>query len=184
MKRTLWVAVLLVMAAAMGGCSSNKIKDDKDAASKSLIFGYVDMQDAPTDLDWVSVRQVLPKTDKPYWNEFTNDGMFWNSHLTNGAYQMDSFGGHSGWRNVDFTFALPRQYAEKLRLKIDKPGIYYLGSYKYIKVKTGFFEADKFDFVPVKSPTEHELLERLLKDYTRGPDWDARIRKRMAEISK
>ncbi len=182
MKARLWVAVLAVVAVALGGCTSNKIKDDKESASKSLIFGYVDMHEAPTDLDWLSMRQVLPKTDKPYWYEFTDDGMFWNSHLGNGAYQMYAFGGHSGWRNADYTFELPRQYAEGLRVKIDKPGIYYLGSYKYIKVKTGFFEQDKFDFVPVKSPSERELLERLLKDYTRGPEWEARIRKHLAEL--
>ncbi len=183
-SRKVLLGVLVVMSFALGGCASNKIKDGDDAASKSLVFGYVDMDDAPVGLGWVTIRQVLPKSDKPYWYEATDDGMFWNSHHTTGAYQFSSFGGHRMFGNVDYTFELPRQYAEQLRVKIDKPGIYFLGSYKYVKVKTGFFEQEKFDFAPVKSPTERELLERLLKDYTRGPEWEARIKRRIAELSK
>ncbi len=178
---------LILMTAALAGCADKRmIRDnDKDLDKASLVFGYVDMSDAPVGgLGWVSLRQVLPKTDKPYWHAAIDDGMFWGSHFTEGAYQFDSFGGFSRWRNANFTFELPRQYAEQLRFKLDgRPGIHFLGSYKYVDVKTGFFEQGRFDFVPAKSPTERELLERLLK-FTDSKTWEARIRQRIAELSK
>ena len=97
---------------------------------------------------------------------------------------MNSFGGFSRWRNANFTFELPRQYADDFRFKIDnKPGIHFLGSYKYKEVKTGFFEQGKFDIVALNSPTERELLERLLK-FTDDKTWEARIKKRIQELSK
>ncbi len=186
MRNKMWLGVLIVVAFALGGCADQRlIREDKDdLASASLVFGYVDMEDAPTNLDWFSIRQVLPKTDQPYWNAAIDEGMFWGSHFKPGAYQMNSFGGFSRWRNTNFSFELPQQYAENFRFKIDnKPGIYFMGSYKYKDVKTGFFEQGKFDFVAVKSPTERELLERLLK-FTDSKTWEARIRKRLQELPK
>lgn len=97
---------------------------------------------------------------------------------------MDSFGGVNSWRRASFNFELPQQYAEGYRFKMDgRPGIHFLGSYKYKEVETGFFERGKFDFVPLKSPTERELLERLLK-FTDSKTWELRIKKRIAELSK
>ena len=183
MKNRFWIAILIVMTFALGGCADRMIRDEDDSASKSLVFGYVDMQEAPVSLDWLTIRQVLPKTDKPYWHASTDDGMFWNPHIKGGAYQMDAFGGHSGWRNANYTFSFPRQYAEGGRFKIQKSGIYFLGSYKYKDVKTGIFEPGKFDFERVDSPTERELLERLLK-FTESNAWKARINQRIAELSK
>lgn len=184
MKNRMWLGVLFVITLALAGCADQRmIREDKDdLATASLVFGYVDMGDAPVNLDWFGIKQVVPKTDKPYWYAAVDEGMFWGSHFKPGAYQMDSFGGFSRWRNANFTFELPQQYADKFRFKTDgKPGIYFLGSYKYKDVKTGFFEPGKFDFVAVKSPTERELLERLLK-FTDSKIWEARIRKRLQEL--
>lgn len=178
--------ILVVISVVLSSCADQRlIREDKDdLATASLVFGYVDMGDAPTNLDWLSIRQAVPKTDKPYWNAAVDEGMFWGSHFKPGAYQMISFGGFSRWRNTHFEFELPQQYAENYRFKIDgKPGIYFLGSFKYKDVKTGFFEPGKFDFVAVKSPTERELLERLLK-FTDSKTWEARIKKRIEELPK
>lgn len=186
MKSRVWLGVLIIVSFALGGCADKRmIRGDKDdIATASLVFGYVDMKDAPVDLDWMSLKQVVPKSDKPYWYAAIDEGMFWGSHFKPGAYQMTSFGGYSRWRNANFSFELPMQYAESYRFKIDnKPGIYFLGSYKYKDVKTGFFQQGKFDFEAVNTPTERELLERLLK-FTDDKTWEARIKSRIQELSK
>lgn len=183
MKKMIWLSILLIAAFTLNGCAGNKLIRDKDNRT-SLVFGYVDMDDAPVDLDWLAIKQVLPKTDKPYLYEATDHGMFWGSFFKKGAYQIDGFGGRSILRRTDYEFDLPKQYARKLRFKVgNKPAIYFMGSYKYKDVKTGFFEPGKFDFVATKSPSEKELLERLLK-YTDSKIWEARIKHRIMELSK
>lgn len=186
MKLNVWLSILVVIAFTLNGCADKRLirDNENDLATASLVFGYIDMSDAPSDLDWIVIKQVLPKTDKPFWFSATDKGMFWASHYKKGAYQIDSFGGHSYLLRTDFSFELPKQYAEKLRFKVSsKPGIYFLGSYKYKDVKTGFFQQGKFDFVPVKSPTERELLERLLK-FTKSKTWEARIKSHVAALPK
>ena len=187
MKNKIGLLVLVVLAFTLGGCDSRLIKDDKkDLDTASLVFGYIDMSDAPSDLRWVGLLQVSPKSDKPFWTlADVDEGMFWYSHMGEGTYQFHSFGGYSFWQRVNFTFDLQPKVSESSKFKLgSKPGIYYLGSYKFKEVKTaGFFTKSKFDFVATKSPTERELLERLLK-YTKGPIWEARIKQRMAELPK
>jgi hypothetical protein len=69
-------------------------------------------------------------------------------------------------------------------VRISKPGIYFLGSYKYQQVKTGFFEGSKFDIERVDSPTEAELLQRILDEdkEIKGSAWEEKIRQRLARI--
>lgn len=185
MRSKILLAAFVAFAFVLSGCSDGRLirDDDHDTDKSTLVFGYVDMKDAPCDLGWVSIRQVLPKTDKPFWHMSVDDGMYWNSHMPAGAYEMESFGGFSGWRNADYTFSLPRQATEWRFRANGKPGLHFIGSYKYVEVKTGFFEAGKFEFQRVNSPTERELLERMLK-FTESPTWKARIQQRIAELGK
>ena len=67
MKNRVWLGILVVITFALGGCADNRmIRNDKDdIATASLVFGYVDMQDAPVNLDWMGLKQVLPKPTNP-----------------------------------------------------------------------------------------------------------------------
>lgn len=178
------ILVIVMLVALLSSCGGNlMMKDDTNPAKNTLVFGYIDMDDAPVKLGWFNIRQVLPKTDKPFWNLAVDDGMFYHSFFTEGSYQVDAFGGHSGWKNANYTFSFPRQNADTGRFKITKPGLYYIGSFKYKEVKTGWFEQGKFDIEAVNSPSERELLERLLQTAESKP-WQDRIRKRIQELSK
>lgn len=177
-------SIIIALAMLLSACGGNlMMKADSNPATNTLVFGYIDMDEAPAELDWFSIRQVLPKTDKPFWSLATDNGMYYNSFFVEGAYQIDSFGGYSGWRKTNYTFSFPRQNADIGRFKIAKPGLHFLGSYKFKKVKTGFFDPDKFDVELINSPSERELLERLLKTAESKP-WQDRIRKRIQELSK
>jgi hypothetical protein len=176
-------AALLVSALLLSGCASTPGRDINDPTS-SLVFGFVDMSEAPTDVDWVSLKQVGAPADEGFWSLGVDDGLVYNEYLPVGSYQMAQFGG-SGFMAGDVRYNFPSYGKNETAVRIAKPGIYFLGSYKYLKVKTGFFEAGKFDFKRVDAPGERELLERILKQKEiKGTQWVARINARLAELPK
>jgi hypothetical protein len=64
---------------------------------------------------------------------------------------------------------------------ISGTGLYYVGSYKFKKMKAGFFEQGKFDLERVNKPSEKELLTKLLEK-AEHPTWKAAIQKRIGEL--
>jgi hypothetical protein len=184
-----WFAALsLFAAAALAGCASNEPGRSIDDPTNSLVFGYVDMADAPTSVDVVRLRQVAPPPpdDRAFWRMGVRDGMFYNSYLPSGSYILASLYGSSWWRG-EYQYNFPRQQGGgDTAVRADKPGIYFLGSFKYKSVKTGFLEAAKFDIERVNSPTEAELLQRMLdKDQELAKStWGDKIRQRLARLKK
>lgn len=171
------VVLLAAIALGLAACSVNPVPEPPEP-NDSIVYGHIDMDDAPVDLEWVSIRQYSPPTDKPYYSAGVIDGSFYNWYLDAGSYAVDSFGG-SGY-NSRYTFNIPRQLTA-MRLVIDKPGIHYLGSFRYKDIKTGFFEPGKFDLEQVDTPTEREILERLIK-LTKGTVVEPKLRKRLEEL--
>lgn len=175
--------VLVVVAALMlSACGGTRPFKKSIQQEESLVFGYIDMDEAPCSLDWVDMKRLQPKTDKPYYGFAVKDGMFYRTYTPPGVYKFDAFGGSSFIRNANYTFKFPQGKGEMDR-EIKKTGIYYVGSYKYVKVKTGFFQPGKFDYERVQRPTEKELLERLLL-IADHPEWRGAIRQRIKELSK
>lgn len=182
MQQRIWIAFGLIALALLGGCVGGGHGRDINDTSNSLVFGYVDMADAPTKINGASIMQVAPPTDKPYWGTDVRSGLFYTYYLPPGSYKLASLTGSSFFKG-DYRYNFPRQGADNA-VRITRPGIYFLGSYKYKDVKTGFFEQGKFDIVRVKSPTEAELLRRILDEdkEIKGSAWEAKIRERLARL--
>lgn len=170
------IAIALLLSAA---CSNNPLPEPP-GPQDSIVYGYLDMNDAPVDLSWVSMRQFAPPTDEPYWSFGVDKGTFWNTYLDPGAYALESFGG-SGF-NSRYTFNVPRQDGS-MRIVIDKPGIYYLGAFRYKNIKTGVFEPDKFDLERTDSPSEREVLEKLIV-IMKGTVVEPKLQQRLRELSR
>ncbi len=68
-----------------------------------------------------------------------------------------------------------------MRLRIDEPGIYFMGAFEYVEIDTAWYKQDSYDLVRVDSPTEKQVLETLLPD-AKGTSWESRIRKRLREL--
>jgi hypothetical protein len=50
-------------------------------------------------------------------------------------------------------------------VRIRVPGLYFLGVHQYVNhAGKGLFAPDKFEMKPVTTPTEKELLQRLVKE--------------------
>ncbi len=170
----------LITLGLLGGCASTG--RDVNDPTNSLVFGYIDMDDAPTSVDSATLRLLAPPSEKPYWGMGVKDGLFYNFYLPPGSYQLDNFYG-SGFFAGEHEYNLPRQ-GNETALRITKPGIYFLGSFKYKKEKTGFFEQGKFSIEVIDKPTEAELLKRILdKDSdARDSAWGDKIRARLAQL--
>ena len=171
----LFLAVLALLAGCGGGGHGRDINDP----SNSLVFGYVDMGDAPTKVSGVHIMQVAPPTEKPYWGADVREGMFYTYYLPPGSYRLSSLHG-SHWMRGEYQYNFPRQGGGTTTARIDKPGIYFLGAYKYKAVKS------KFDIEPVSKPSEAELLQKLLDTdaEVKNSVWADKIRERIARLKR
>jgi hypothetical protein len=172
----------LIILGLLAGCGSSGPKRDINDPANSLVFGYIDMDEAPTGVASATILQVAPPSETPYWGLAVNKGLFYNTYLPPGSYQMSKFSG-SGFIAGQHDYSFSRQ-GNQTALRITKPGIYFLGSFKYKKMKTGFFEPGAFSIEKVNKPTEAELLKRILDEdeEVRNSAWGNKIRARFAQL--
>ena len=186
MKGRILLALLAFGAISLlAGCaSSGGPERDINDPNNSLVFGYIDMEDAPTDMTYAHLKQVFPATEFPYWPMGVEDGLILQQYLPPGGYQLSNFGG-SGFLSGEHEYSFPNFGKNATAVRIDEPGIYFIGAFKYKEVDTGFFEQGKFDMERISSPSERELLQRISEmDWVKGTAWESRIRKRLAELAK
>jgi hypothetical protein len=155
-------ACLLGAVLTLAGCASVPV-DPKDE-SVSMVFGYVDMADAPSDLRWLSFKKYGEK--EPLWYGMAaRDGLIFHIGIAPGSYQVEKFGGMGGipfLTRKRYEYNLGTRGRNETAIRIQKTGIYFLGAYKYVDHPGGLFRADKFEMQPLKSPSEKELLQRLI----------------------
>lgn len=176
---------LLAASLVLAACGSGSIGPERDIndPTNSLVFAFVDMSEAPTKIDGASLK---PQGEEGYWHMgVAKDGqLLTQSYLPPGAYQLATLQG-SGFFAGNNVYRFPTYGRNETALRIQKPGIYFMGSYRYVKVKTGVFEASKFAIERINTPTELELLQRIQKeDWVKGTQWEARLRNRIAELRK
>ena len=108
------------------------------------------------------------------------------------SYQVEKFGGMGGIplltrRPFEYDFGGKGRNGTAVRVR--EPGLYFLGAHQYVNhAGKGLFAPDKFEMKPVTTPTEKELLQRLVKElesdtalsgYTRQREL---ARRRLAEL--
>ena len=178
-------ALLLALSAvALTACSTWQKVDDPPE-STVMVYGYLDMEDAPTVLDYFHFKQVKPKTDTPYWSTAVDDGHFYGTGLVPGSYQFNTFGGTNCLLG-NFLCGTPHEYsfpAQNDGFRFTKPGLHYVGSYKYKHIDRGMFKSDNFDIEPTRKPTELEVLRKILPHF-KGDRWAPHIEARIKELSR
>lgn len=170
------LVILIVTSSCGGGFKSFHAPFEEES---SLVFGYIDMEEAYSDFRWINMKRIKPRTDKPFYGFFVQNGLFYRTYVPEGLYKFDEFGGHS-YRLGNMTYAFPQQGKHEMDPVIKVPGIYYLGSYKYKKLKAPLLEV-KYSLVRTDSPGEKELLERLLA-LAVHPSWKEKIERRLKEV--
>lgn len=182
MNARLLVFPLMVLVSLLSGCAGT-IGPERNLndPTNSLVFAFVDMKDAPTKVDGASLK---PQGEEGYWHMSVEDGLMYQQYLPLGSYQLATLSG-SGFFKGNYVYTFPAYGKNQSAIRIQKPGIYFLGSFRYKEVKTGLLEAGKFDIERAGVPTEAELLERIRKlKWVKGTQYESRISSRLAEIRK
>lgn len=169
MTKARWF-IALAAALLVGGCASTEDVDVKDE-TVSLVFGYFDMKEAPSSLEWVSLKRYGRPDEKQkdgwVYTLPAKDGLFYHVGIRPGSYQVDRFGGTGG---IPLLTSRPFEYdfggkgRNRTALRIERPGVYFLGAHRYVNhAGKGFFDPDKFEMQAAKAPSEKELLQRLIQ---------------------
>jgi hypothetical protein len=157
----LFRGLALVLTFVVAGCGGTSPVSSNDE-TLSLVFGYFDMADAPTKVRWVGLKQYGGKEAGTY-QLAVEDGLFLHIGIEPGSYQVDKFGG-SGFLRGDYVYNFGGKGRNTTAIRIQKPGVYFLGAHRYVNhAGKGLFAPDKFEMAPAKSPTEKELLQRVIK---------------------
>jgi hypothetical protein len=161
----LWV----LLAVTLAGCASSGEPVDPKDETVSLVFGYFDMKDAPSTLEWVSLKKYSSdKPDGEWYSMAAHDGLFFHIGVEPGSYQVDKFGGTGGIPLISrrpFEYDFGGKGRNGTAMRIRTPGVYFVGAHRYVNhAGKGIFSADKFEMKPVRSPSEKELLQRLIKE--------------------
>jgi hypothetical protein len=162
MKLRWWWSVAL--ACVLAGCASGGSVDSKDE-TLSLVYGYFDMKDAPTKVEWVSLKQYdLQGKQEGAYQINAKDGLFFHIGIEPGSYQVDKFGGGGGFLSTPVEYNFGGKGRNATAVRVQKPGVYFVGVHKYVdRPGKGFFSADKFEMQPAKAPSEKELLRQVIQ---------------------
>jgi hypothetical protein len=161
MRTFLKITFLVTFLSVLAGCSSGTKVDPKDH-SVSVVYGYFDMSDAPSNLEWVSIKKYDAESeDDEYAHAGVEDGMFWHVGIKPGSYQVEKFGGTGGvpmLTQQGYSYNFGTKGRNETAVRIKSSGTYFLGSYKYTEQKDGTFEMK-----PNKQHGEKEILKKLVK---------------------
>lgn len=177
-----WLKLALpALVLALAACATTEPVDSKDE-TLSLVYGYVDMSAAPSKLEWVSIKQY--SGEGGWYRVPARDGLFWHIGVEPGSYQVEKFGGEAGSfltrRDVEYNFGTRGRNGTATR--ISTPGVFFMGAYQYVDHPGGFWKQDKFEMRPLTTPSEKELLQRLIAKLESDPDM--RAYRRQIELAR
>ena len=164
--------LMLGLLAVLTGCASGGTRVT-DFTDRSVVFGWIDIGDVDANrLHQIQLYQLQPQTETPYWNpkfvKFDGGYLFYAFSFPSGAFKLYQVSGQQCvtilCSNTSFSYSFGRQ-GETASVRVGAPGVYYLGALKLEDVKTGFFEAGKFNVAYAdQGPTEQQMLEAMLSD--------------------
>ena len=164
MRRRELALALAGAAAGLAGCATSRDNVDPAAQDLSVVAGYIDMADAPSNVRWVSIKAYGPGADHHYRTRVV-DGVFFHVGVEPGSYQVDRFGGSSG---IPGFIGSLHEYEWGVRgrngtaVRIERPAVYFLGSWRYAKQPRSAAGAS-FDMERLSMPGEREVLARVLR---------------------
>lgn len=179
--------LLVVSMFALTACGPSKIVKEMENQDSVLVFGYAYDADGPLDFDWIQLRQKIANKDTYVRIRTDNKGLFYGENLPLGDYQINRYGwggepvGETGVFGVQSNSLMFQKEGNPTTVQAKSPGVKFMGSFRYTFAKTGFFSKAKRSFDRAASPSEKEVLEKLLK-YTKDTRWEAQVKKRLAEL--
>jgi hypothetical protein len=182
MKLLHWLAALVLASAILGCGGRESVRTDDETVS--LVFGYFDMKEGSGKLDWVQLKQYDLEGKKPvFYAMNAKDGLFFHVGVEPGSYQVDKFGYDGGLFSNPIEYSFGGKGRNRTAIRIQKPGVYFVGAHRYVNVPgKGFFDAAKFDMQPATSPSEKEILQRVVQKME--SDKDLQVYTRQLRLAK
>lgn len=180
--------ILLTLMLSIVGCSAllPKPKFDLNDVNSSVVFGYIDTKDMPSEFEWAKIRGM--EDDNDYVTASTKNGAFWHIAVKPGFRQISAFGGWNSSGMFAQSEASVYNFEPKEKngtgINIKAPGVHFMGSHKFINHK----DKDQFDLLRVKNPSEKTVLKMVLKALQDGGGEKyysrqvSMIKKRIAEL--
>jgi hypothetical protein len=148
----------------------------------SLAFGYFDLTDSSIKAIYeVELYQLESTAQKPLRMGIEKStGLFFFENLEPGRYQISRVSGYDRWGSLT-SFVAPVEQQNRTMFQISSPGVYFVGVFKLAVTETLYTAS--FDFNPVSSPDELELLKKL-QPYAEGTRWVERIEDRLKMLQE
>ncbi|MDH4128034.1 MAG: hypothetical protein OEV44_04735 [Spirochaetota bacterium] len=158
-----FILFIIISSCTIVGDSRRDGEDvDMKDPSLSIVLGYIDMSDAPSEINWLQIRQYRPKPQRNRNSEI-DEKMFYHLGIPKGSFQVAQFGYTPkvtfGNTVTTYTYSFTSEGKNPSAIRIKIPGVYYLGSYKYKPYKHS-----KYIMEILKTPSEKDLLNTLLKN--------------------
>ncbi len=192
-----WILLYLLITIGLTQCdsivgelltSADPTFREREGSNLSIVFGYLDMKDSPAGLGWLEFKEYAsgikaPKR-KATFLKIHGGYLFWDDNVKPGSYYVYEFGDtHYSFEidtRIDYTYRFKAK-PNPTKIDIKKAGVYFVGSYKYKKIKSE--DENDFMMVSVKSVTEGMLLKKMMEQ-AKGTQWKGLIRNRMSEIKE
>lgn len=182
--------VMLVSLLALTACGPSKSVKEMESPNSVLVYGFITDDDSgrPSDFTWIQLAEKT-RGGTSYVRIRTDEkGLFYGENLPLAQYQVHRFawggapiGSGAAMGSSVSIYSLGDEKNPTV-LQAKTPGLKYAGSFGYGLVKTGFFSQPKFSFKRVSTPTEKEVLQKLLR-YVKGTKWEDQVKNRMAELN-
>ena len=162
MQRTSpWLTAALLGLAFLAGCAEYS---HEELMRNTVVFGGVNMDDAPTGADAVTLKAVTGPDVGKYWRVPVKDGVFYHEGLPPASYQLWAVWGHSGFKLGPWIFGSVYEYdfgGQADGVRVTRGGsIVYAGSFRIVK-QGGFF-SNKFSVEPDRKRSVKEMVQALI----------------------
>lgn len=155
------------MAVLLSGCMSTPdIKVYAPEQDETIAIVYIDMSQAKTPAHYGWLQSDQPINSRTHFQVFSKEDkklgtILYAQKLKPGRYSLESIGGSTYLSRMEYS--LGSEKTPFLQFNVNKQGVIYLGSYKYIQYKTKLNKSGDFEIKKTKGPSEKEVLAAFLK---------------------
>lgn len=171
-----FLAAVLVMI-TVHGCTFNLRFDsfprigERTNPEHSLVFGYFGPGGKATTINWVSIQQHEPFTEDPYLDTGLVYGHFFNPEIPKGSFCVASVAASHSFTSTRFNLN-----SDFGCFEIDKPGLYYFGSYEV------FIAGKNAELKTLKQPDEEAVIKKILNYTDKNTYWEKELLKRLDKL--
>jgi hypothetical protein len=177
------LALLLPSTPASAGRGA---KDLPPIETSCFVYGYIDMAEERVKLQFLNLLRTGPGADdERFLGMGIRDGIFWNTVAEPGYYILSTFGQIATQYRPGVTYSVPRQ-GNPFRFVFPEPGIYYVGSYRYVPGERARGWAGKargsFDLEPISNVVPEKAVLANVIAIHKDRRWDALLRARLESL--